>query len=93
MKFWLLRTKLQRLLIAILTKILSRNIPLREGKSSLLQEVVGGENSRFSTEVCRLARTAQKWVKDAKTLGEITQYAELHPKKYFAQKISARTPI
>jgi DNA invertase Pin-like site-specific DNA recombinase len=80
--------KLQRLLNAYLDQDIEQE-SYRTEKNSLV-----GEKKSLEEQIARLEqeRTVwlaplREWLKDAEKLGAITQGAELHPKKSFAQKI------
>ena len=46
-----------------------------------------GQIARLEQNIRAWVEPLKNWIKDAETLGAITQNAELHPKKLFAQKV------
>ncbi len=80
--------KLQRLKDIYLDQDIEREEYLKD-KNSLMSEKksLEGQIARFEQNARAWFEPLKNWIKDAKTLGAITQNAELHPKKLFAQKI------
>ena len=80
--------KLQRLRDIYLDQDIEREEYLKDKNTLMSQKKsLEGQIARFEQNQNAWLAPLKNWLKDAQTLGAITQNAELHPKKLFAQKI------